>query len=136
MEEIKVVLYGLGSIGQCIAKTILEKKGVVIVGAIDIDPAKVGKDLGEILGLDRKLGVTVMDNPDELLAKIKADVAIVATTSYARTVYDQVVRCIKAGMHVITTSEEMAYPWVNEPQLASEIDGLAREHGVTVLGTA
>ena len=135
MEEIKVVLYGLGPIGQRIAKTILEKKGVTIVGAIDLDPAKVGRDLGEILGLDRKLGVTVTDNPDELFAKIRADVAIVATTSYVRTVYDQVVRCIKAGMHVITTSEEMAYPWVNEPQLASEIDGLAKKHGVTVLGT-
>ncbi len=135
MDPIRVVLFGLGPIGQRIAHTILGKRGIEIVGAVDIDPEKVGRDLGEILGLDRRLGVTVTDDADTLLDKIGADVAVIATTSYVRTVYDQVVRCIEAGLDVVSTSEELAYPWVDEPQLAAEIDGLARQYGVTVLAT-
>ncbi len=135
MDEIRVVLFGLGPIGQRIAHTILGKRGIKIVGAVDIDPGKVGKDLGEIIGLDRRLGVTVTDDADTLLDKIGADVAVIATTSYVRTVYDQVVKCIEAGLDVVSTSEELAYPWVDEPQLAAEIDGLARQYGVTVLAT-
>ena len=135
MDEIRVVLFGLGPIGQRIAHTILGKRGIKIVGAVDIDPGKVGKDLGEILGLDRRLGVTVTDDADALLDKIGADVAVIATTSYVRKVYDQVVKCIEAGLDVVSTCEELAYPWVDEPQLAAEIDGLARQYGVTVLST-
>lgn len=135
MDPIRVVLFGLGPIGQRIVHTILGKKGIEIVGAVDIDPEKVGRDLGEILGLDRRLGVTVTDDADALLDKIGADVAIIATTSYVRTVYDQVVKCIEAGLDVVSTSEELAYPWIDEPQLAAEIDGLARQYGVTVLAT-
>lgn len=135
MDEIKVVIYGIGPIGERVAKTILEKKGLRIVGAIDIAKDKVGKDLGEILGLGRKLGVTVTDDPDSLFAKIKADVALITTTSYVKTVYSQVIKCIEAGMDIVSTCEELAYPWVREPQLASEIDGLAKKYGVTVLST-
>jgi len=135
MDPIRVVLFGLGPIGQRIAHTILGKRGIEIVGAVDIDPEKVGRDLGEILGLDRRLGVTVTDDADALLDKVGADVAVIATTSYVRTVYDQVVKCIEAGLDVVSTSEELAYPWVDEPQLAAEIDGLARQYGVTVLAT-
>ncbi|MCX8191513.1 MAG: Gfo/Idh/MocA family oxidoreductase [Nitrososphaerales archaeon] len=135
MEEIKVVIYGIGPIGERIAKVVLEKKGLKIVGAIDIAKDKVGKDLGEVLGLEKRLGVTVTDDPDSLFAKIKADVALIATTSYVRTVYSQVVKCIQAGMDIVSTCEELAYPWVKEPQLASEIDGLAKKCGVSVLST-
>lgn len=135
MEEIRVVLFGLGPIGQRIGHTILGKGGIEIVGAVDVDPEKVGKDLGELLGLGRRLGVVVTDDPDGLLDRIGADVAVVATTSYVRTVYDEVVKCIEAGLDVVSTSEELAYPWVDEPQLAAEIDGLARGYGVTVLST-
>lgn len=134
-EEIKVVIYGVGPIGERVAKTVLEKEGLRIVGAVDIDKAKVGRDLGDVIGLGKRLGVIVTDDPDSLFAKIKTDVAIVATTSFVRTVYSQIVKCVEAGMDVITTSEELAYPWVKEPQLASEIDGLAKKHGVTVLAT-
>jgi 4-hydroxy-tetrahydrodipicolinate reductase len=135
MDEINVIIFGLGPIGQRIVKTITEKKGLRIVGAVDIAKDKVGKDVGEIVGLGKKLGVTVTDNMEALLSKVKADIAIIATTSYVKTVYNQVVACIKNGINVITTCEEMAYPWLSEPQLASEIDGLARKYGVTVLAT-
>ncbi len=135
MDEIRAIIYGIGPIGERIAKVILEKKGVRIVGAIDIARDKVGKDLGDVIGIGRRLGVVITDDPGSLFAKVKADVALIATTSYIKTVYQQVVKCIEAGIDVISTSEELAYPWIKEPQLASEIDGLAKKHGVTVLST-
>jgi 4-hydroxy-tetrahydrodipicolinate reductase len=134
-NEIRAICFGLGPIGQRIATVALGKKGLKIVGAVDIAKEIVGKDLGEVLGLDKKLGVTVTDDPDALLATTKADIAIVATTSYVKTVYPQIEKCVKAGMNVISTCEQLAYPWTREPQLSSQIDGLAKKHGVTVLGT-
>lgn len=134
-NEIRVVIFGVGPIGERIAKVVLEKKGLKIVGAADIAKDKVGKDLGELLGTGQRLGITVTDDPDRLLSQIKADVAVIATTSYVRTVYPLVVSCVKAGLDVVSTCEELAYPWLSEPQLASQIDGLAEECGVTVLGT-
>lgn len=134
-DEIKVVIYGIGPIGERIAKVVLEKRGVKMVGAVDVAKDKVGRDLGDVIEADRKLGVEVTDDPDTLFAGITADVALIATTSYVRTVYSQVVKCIEAGMNVVSTCEELAYPWLKEPELASKIDGLAKRHGVTVLST-
>lgn len=134
-NEIKVVIYGVGPIGGRIAKAILKKKGLKIVGAIDIAKDKVDKDLGECIGMKKKLGVSVSDDPDALFDKIDADVSLVSTTSYLRSVYPQLIKCIKAGMNVISTCEELVYPWRKDPQLSSEIDGLAKRYGVTTLGT-
>lgn len=134
-NEIRVVCYGLGPIGQRIATVALGKKGLKIVAALDIAKEIVGKDLGEVIGVDKKLGVAVTDDPESLFATLKADVALVATTSYVKTVYSQIVNCVKAGINVISTCEQLAYPWTREPELASQIDGLAKKHGVTVLST-
>lgn len=134
-DEIKVVIYGIGPIGERIAKVVLEKRGVKVVGAVDVAKDKVGRDLGDVIEADRKLGIVVTDDPDTLFARITADVALIATTSYVRTVYSQVVKCIEAGMNVVSTCEELAYPWLKEAELARKIDGLAKRHGVTVLST-
>jgi 4-hydroxy-tetrahydrodipicolinate reductase len=134
-NEIRAVLFGLGPMGKMIAKGVLEKKGIRIVGAVDILKDIVGKDLGEVLELGKKLGVTVTDDAEGLLSKIKADIAIIATKSYLKDVYPQIALCIKAGINVISTCEELAYPYYKYPELSSEIDELAKRHGVTVLGT-
>ncbi len=134
-ENIRTVSYGLGVIGINIAHLILKKKGVEIVGAIDVDKGKVGKDLGEILETGSQLGVTVTDDPETLFSKIEADVAIVATTSYVKSVYPQIIQCVKAGLNVVSTCEELAYPYIRNPQLSSEIDKIAKKHGVVVLST-
>ena len=59
MEKIKVVLYGVGAVGSLIAKHLLQKKGIEIVGAIDVVKEKVGKDLGEVLGIGKHVGVII-----------------------------------------------------------------------------
>ncbi|MEM3439383.1 MAG: hypothetical protein QXG32_00490 [Candidatus Bathyarchaeia archaeon] len=134
-NEVKVVIFGLGPMGKMIAKGILEKKGIRIIGAVDILKDIVGKDLGEVLELGKNLGVTVTDDAEGLLSKVKADLAIIATKSYLKDVYPQIALCVKAGINVISTCEELAYPYYKHPELSAEIDAMAKEHGVTILGT-
>jgi 4-hydroxy-tetrahydrodipicolinate reductase len=134
-NEIKVILCGLGPMGKLIAKGILEKKGLKIVGAIDIAKEIVNKDLGEVLGLGKNLGITVTNDVENLLSKIEADIAIISTKSYLRDVYPQIALFIKAGINVISTCEELSYPYYKYPELSNEINLLAKKHRVTVLGT-
>jgi|YelNatPaOPRAMG01_1025707.scaffolds.fasta_scaffold04855_12 4-hydroxy-tetrahydrodipicolinate reductase len=134
-NEVKVVLFGLGPMGKMIAKGILEKKGLMIVGAVDILKDMVGRDLGEVLELGKNIGVTVTDDAEGLISKIKADITIIATGSCLREIYPQLTLCIKAGINVISTCEELSYPYYKYPELSAEIDALAKKHGVKVLGT-
>jgi hypothetical protein len=79
MEKLRVVLYGIGAIGSRIAKFLLEKNGVKIVGAIDVAKEKIGKDLGEVLGIGKRLGVAVSDDSDAVLSKVNASIVIHST---------------------------------------------------------
>ncbi len=135
METVKAVLYGVGAVGSLIARTLLEKKGLEIVGAVDIAEDKVGKDLGELLGLGEKLGAKVYKNAEELFLNVRADIAIHATSSFLKQVYPQIASLIKHGVDVISTCEELAYPHYSDPKIAEEINMLAKKHDVTVLGT-
>ncbi len=135
MEEVKAVLYGVGAVGSLIAKALLEKKGLKIVGAVDVAKDKIGKDLGEVLGLKGKLGVPIIEDVDKLFSTAKADIAIHATSSYLRDTYPQIASLVKHGVNVISTCEELSYPYHSEPKLAKELDALAKKHDVTVLGT-
>jgi len=135
MDEVRVVLYGVGAVGSLIAKSILEKKGVKIVGAIDVAKEKVGKDLGKVLGLNRKIGIKVSSDVDAVLSKTKPDIAIHATSSYLKDTYPQIASIVKHGVNVISTCEELSYPYYSEPKIAKELDKVAKKHDVTVLGT-
>ena len=132
---VKVVLYGIGAIGARIARCLLAKEGVEVVGAIEGDPAKVGRDLGEVVGLGRETGIRISDNADEVLSRTKPDVVVHATGSFLKEVFDQVMTCIKHGANVISTCEELSHPFVSDPELARQIDEAARRAGVSVLGT-
>ncbi|MEM3898460.1 MAG: Gfo/Idh/MocA family oxidoreductase [Candidatus Bathyarchaeia archaeon] len=135
MKEIKVVLYGVGALGSLIAKALLERKGLKIVGAVDVAKDKVDKDLSEVLGLKKRLNVKIYRNVDRLFSATTADVAIHATSSYLKETYPQIVSLIEHGVNVISTCEELAYPYYSEPKIAEELDALAKKHNVTVLGT-
>jgi hypothetical protein len=135
MENVRIVLYGVGAMGARIANFLLKKGGVEIVGAIDIDKGKVGKDVGEILGTGQQLGIKVSNNPDDVFSKVNADVVVHSTTSFLKQTYPQIVTVIKHGVNVVSTCEELSYPYATEPELAEKLDKLAREHSVTVLGT-
>jgi len=132
--ELKVILYGVGSIGSQIARLILKKKGLKIKGAIDASPEKIGKDLGEIIGAKKPLGVSI-SRAAELLSTIEADIAVHATSSFLKDVYPQLMSLIKHRINVISTCEELSYPYVTDSSLASDLDRAAKEYGVTLLGT-
>jgi 4-hydroxy-tetrahydrodipicolinate reductase len=135
MEKMNIIIYGCGVMGRKIAKALLDKKSFKIVGAVDIDPQLVGKDLGEILDTPKKLGITIVDDADKLFSKVNAQAAVLTTTSHFNSVFPQIVQCVKAGLNVISTCEELAYPWKRHPRLSLELDNLAKKHRVTVVGT-
>jgi len=135
VDKVKVVLYGVGEVGGRIAKHLLEKEGVEIVGAIDVAKDKIGKDLGEVLGLSKCLGVQISDNPDKVLSETKPDIAVHATSSFLKQVYPQLETCIKHRVNVVSTCEELSYPYDSDSQITRKLDALAKKHQVTVLGT-
>jgi len=135
MEKVRIALYGIGAVGSSIAKFLLEKEGVEIVGAIDVAEDKVGKDLGEVLGVGKRLGIAVSNDPYAVLSRVKADIMVHATASFLKQVYPQIAKALEHGVNVVSTCEELAYPYTTEPELAHKLDELAKENGVTVLGT-
>jgi 4-hydroxy-tetrahydrodipicolinate reductase len=135
MKKVKIVLYGVGAVGTLIAKFLLEKEGVEIVGAVDTAKDKRGKDLGKVLGLERNLGIEVSANADLLLRQVRPDVAIHATSSFLKDTYSQIATIVKNGVNVVSTCEELSYPHVANRKLAEKLDQLAKKHDVTVLGT-
>jgi len=135
MEKVRVVLYGVGAVGSSIAKFLVQKEGVEIVGAIDVAEDKVGKDLGEVLGVGKRVDIAVSNNPDAVFSKVKVNILIHATASFLKQVYPQIAKALEHGVNVVSTCEELAYPYATEPELAHKLDELAKENGVTVLGT-
>ena len=135
MGGIEVVLYGVGAVGSLIAKFLVQKQGIEIVGAIDMAKEKVGKDLGEILGMSKHLGVVVSDNPETVLTRVKPDIIVHATSSYLKDVFPQLIKSVNHGVNVVSTCEELSYPYHSEPRLAEKLDSLAKKNGATVLGT-
>lgn len=132
---IRVIQYGVGEIGSRITKALTSKPWVEIVGAVDIDKSKVGRDLGEVTGLGEKLGVRVSKSLSEVLKEAEADIVLHTTSSWLSVVEPQIIEIVSSGLNAISTCEELAYPWRRNPEAARRIDRAAREKGVTVLGT-
>jgi len=130
-----VVLYGLGAIGSNVAKFLLKKEGIEIVGAIDVAKDKVGKDLGEVLQTGKRVGVVVSDDYKKVFSKACANIVIHATSSYLKDVYPQIAPLAEYGVNVISTCEELSYPFIAEPELAKKLEVLGIKYGVTFLGT-
>jgi len=135
VEKIKVIQMGIGTVGQAATRSLAGKKGLDIVGAIDLDKEKVGKDLGEVAGLGRKLGIIVTDDADSLFAETYADVVIHIACTYLHEAYPQIIKPIQQGINVISAAEALGNPYVSDPGLAAKLDKLAKKHGVTVLGS-
>jgi 4-hydroxy-tetrahydrodipicolinate reductase len=124
----------LGPIGLGIARMAMARPGIDVVGAIDIDPQKNGQDLGELLGGEAS-GVQITPDAAACLDALRPDIVLHATSSALKVVAPQLVTIAEAGANVVSTCEELAYPWTAQPQLAAELDMIARRAGVTLLGT-
>jgi hypothetical protein len=136
LENVKVVQYGIGVIGQKLATHLLEKEGVEIVGAIDINPKIVGKDLGEVMGI-KKLGVKISSDVDAVLNDTKPDIVAHTTMSYLKQTYPQFEGILKHGIDVVSTCEELSYPNATPEgkRYAEKLDKVAKKGKATILGT-
>jgi len=132
---IRVLHVGLGPIGAAVAQQIAARKGFRIVGAVDIDPRKVGEDVGAVIGAPRKLRVKVGVDLAGTLETSKPDVAVLCTGSSLKGVLPELLEVLKHGVPVVTTTEEAAYPRKANRAVAKRIDEAAKRARVAVLGT-
>ncbi len=137
MRNIRAAIWGFGAMGGGITKVLLEKTGVEITGVCDLHQKRVGRSIFELLGVARngRPDVIVSDDIDAVLPPKGADVCIVATDSFTKDVYPKLVTVLSRGVNAVCTAEEMSFPAAKEPELAKELDRIAKEHGVSVLGT-
>ncbi len=134
-ERIRVVQYGLGPIGLLAVKTILGRTDLELVGAIDIDPKKLERDVSDLSGLKRPSGIRVSDRPREVLAVKRPQVVLHTTGSRLEEILPQLKLCIEEGASVISTCEELFLPSLGRPKLANDLDQLALLKKAVVLGT-
>lgn len=136
-RPIRVIQYGLGPIGAAAARKVLDAAPfpLDLVGAIDIDPEKVGRDVGDLLHLGEPTGVRISDDASAVFAEEDADVVIHTTSSSLAEVYDQIERCLKHNLHVVSSTEELLFPYERYPELSTKLDQVAREQERVVLGT-
>ncbi|HZB96233.1 MAG TPA: hypothetical protein VE268_09745 [Herpetosiphonaceae bacterium] len=133
-RKIRVVQFGLGAIGVDIARLLAQQPEIELVGGIERDESKIGADLGEIIQLKQPLGVRVRGDAEAVLHQARPDVVIIATTSLLHEVFPDIRTAIRARAHVVSTCEELVYPYADEPEVAGVIDEEARQAGVAVLG--
>ena len=134
-NPIRVVVWGLDPIGLAMAQLVWRRSGLEPVGAICSSPARVGQDLGHLIGFGEHFGVTVHQDPAEVLNTSRPDVTLIASGSSVDEVGPNILQAMEAGSNVICFAPEMTYPWATRSDLAESLDELAHAHGVTVLGT-
>jgi 2,4-diaminopentanoate dehydrogenase len=133
-KRIRVVQFGLGPIGTSIVQLMKQKHGLEIVGGIDRDPAKAGRDLGELAeASDAPWGIPVAASAEGVLDNL-VDVVVHSTSSYLENVKDELLSCISAGCCIVSTCEELAYPFRKHPELSARLDAAAKEEGVALVG--
>jgi 4-hydroxy-tetrahydrodipicolinate reductase len=125
---VTVAQLGVGPIGAEIARLILTKPWLRLVAAVDTDPGKAGRDLGEVIGLGRTAGIVVTDR-----LTVKAEVVCHSTGSRLASELPVLEKLLERGSHVISTCEELSYPV--DQGIRESLQKTARSHGVTLLGT-
>jgi len=134
-DVIRVLILGTGQMGSGIARLVLEKQGLQLVGAYGRRTERAGMDLGRAIQLGRDLGIPVRGDLAGVIEQARPHVAIQATCSRLKDAMDEITTLVRHGVHVISIAEEMAYPTAEAPARAVELHQLATEHGVAVLGT-
>jgi len=119
--------FGLGPIGAAVVKQIATRPGFKIVGAVDIDPAKVDRDLGDVVGLPRRIGVRVSADAAKALKKAKPEVVVLCTSSSIKKVLPQIETILKAKIAIVSTTEELSYPGYTHIRQAKQIQ-VGRAH--------
>lgn len=133
--NIKVLQYGCGKMSAYTMRYVLENNWE-IVGALDINPSIIGKDISSVIGGEDK-GIIIKNAKDaeRIIIESKPDIVIVTTMSLLKDVKDILLLCAKLGVNAVTTCEEAFYPMNSNPKLTEEIDSLAKNNGCTITGS-
>ena len=134
-EKIKVAQFGLGMIGVESIKLALQKPWIEVVGAVDIDPAKTGRPLADLVGVDGLEDAVVFDSFARLLDEVRPDVVLHTAGSKVDSTFDQIEPMVRAGVSVVSTCEELLFPALRSPERSKEMDELCRTFGAGVVGT-
>src|SRR5436853_7079711 len=133
-KKIRAIQYGVGPIGASLVRLMREKQAIEVIGAIDTDPAKAGRDLGEVAGASNApWGIPISADADILDEAV--DVVVHSTSSHLPAVMDQLSACLAAESCVVSTCEELSYPFRKYPELAAKLDAEAKSWGVALAGT-
>ena len=136
MKRIKIIPVGLGPVGQKIVKYVVERNGLEIVAAVDPAADKTGKKLSELCGLNEDSGIKISDDMKSAVKENnKPDVALLATVSSLQRIIPQIEEIAKYGINVVSTCEELVFPWATQPELARRLDEIAQKYGISVLAT-
>jgi len=134
-KNIKAAVAGSGNMGSGVCRLLLEKKGIELTGVYVKRRQNAGRDLSSALGLNKKTGILLYGNLDELIKTKKPDILIQCTSSKAADAWPEIKTALKNGANVITIAEELSYPAYSTPEIAEKIETLALRNGVSVLGT-
>ena len=135
MKKIKIAQFGLGPIGLETLRLAAAKPWAEIIGAVDIDPNKAGRDLSELTGLGRLRGRVVHSSLDALLRSGRPDVIFHTAVSEFKAALPQLAPMARAGINVVSSCEELVFPQLREPLLARRLDQICRKSGARVVGT-
>jgi len=131
--RLRTAHYGLGDVGKQVVTLLAHRPDVDIVAAVDTNPRNVGRDLGEVVGLGRGLGVLVSYDPQLLAGRIEADVVLHATSPHLSVALPELLPLLVSGKSVISACDELVYPWVSHPEMAARLDATAKESSATLL---
>ena len=131
---VKAIIVGLGPLGQKVAHFALQRKCIKLVGAVDIAPELVGKDLGSVIGV-KKMGLRIAGDVKTALGRKKADVAVLTTVSSIKALEPQIAGIAAQKLNIVSTCEELSFPWRRAKASARRIDAVCRKAGVACLGT-
>lgn len=135
MQSLRVVQWGMGAMGGMMTRLVTEKDGLSLVGAVASRKEKIGQDVGLAASLGREIGIQVKDNIVETIMDSNPDVVLHARNSFLSEASPEIKQCIKHNVNVITIAEELAFPWATNVEESRELDSMAKNHGVTILGT-
>ena len=133
-RKLNILLIGLGAVGKDLVKPLMDK-GVNIIGAVDMNPDLIGKDLGDVVGIGAKLGVTVTNDAQAILSSKAVDVSILCVSTDPTVMLPLFEQCLRAKSNVITATDGVGFPWRIAPDLGPHLDKLASENGVSILSS-
>src|SRR3954467_7912751 len=125
---------GLGAIGRLIARAALAKPELEIVAALDLDESRVGKKLGDVIDAPAP-DIVITSDANLALARGKGGILFHSTGSRLDRVEGELAQGLTAGLSVVSTCEELSYPWLRNPEIAERLDRITEQRKVSLLGT-